>query len=125
MSKPLGDVRTALEAWLRSAQVNVAADVVPPQGDVGNFACEYHKNVAKGPGLSLTLATVTIRIYVSRAHEPSSHLGADDAQSHLQESLESYHGPWTQLLVASSDVIEETLGDATYTTVRFTVQIWV
>lgn len=125
MTKPLGDVRQAIEAWMRSVQVNVAADVVPPQGDVGSFACEYHENFGKGSGVSLTLATVTVRVFVSRAHEPSSHLAADDAQSTLQESLESYSGPWTQLQVVSSDVSDEVVGEATYTTVRFTTQIWV
>ena len=125
MSKPLGDCRTALEAWMRSVSLNVAADVVTPQGDVGNFSCEYHRNLAKGPNIGLTMATVTIRVYVSRAHEASSHLAADDAQSTLQESLESYSGPWTQLQVVSSDVTDEVVGEATYTTVRFTAQLWV
>jgi hypothetical protein len=124
VSKPLGDARTAIETWMRSVAINVAADVVPPQGDVGSFRCTYHENMGKGAGIGLTLAEVFVKVYVSRAHEPSGHLAADDAQSTLQESLESVHGPWAQLLVTSSDVIEENLAEATYEAVRFTVQIW-
>jgi hypothetical protein len=125
MSKPLAGVRDALEAWMRTASINVAADVVPPQGDVGSFTCEYHKNMGKGADIGLTLATVFVKIYVSRAHEPSGHRAADEAQSTLQESLEGYSGPWHQLLVQSSDVVEENLSEGTYEAVRFTVQIWV
>ena len=120
----LGEARIALEDWLRSVDANVAADVVPPQGDVGNFSCTYHSNI-NGGKLSLTLATVTIRIYVSRAEEKSSHLAADNAQTVLYQSLESWCGPWSGLIVNTSSVSEETIGEATYTTVRLDVTVYV
>lgn len=125
MSKPLHDVRSSIEDWMRSEAINVAADVVPPQGVVESFSCQYHQNFGKGVGVGLTLATVVFKVYVSRAHEDSGHERADDAQSTLQESLESHSGPWTQLQVMSSDVTEETRGEATFVAVRFTTQIWV
>lgn len=124
MSKPLNDCRKAIEEWLRSVYINTAADVITPQGVVGNFVCEYHKNQGRAD-TGLTLASCVVRVYVSRAHEDSAHQHADEAQSDLQESLESFDGPWHQLLVASSDVAEENIAEATYTTVRFNVQIWV
>ena len=99
--------------------------VVPPQGDVGNFTCRYHVNLAKGVS-GVTLAEVVIRVYVQRAHEPTAHDVIDDFQSRLQESLEAFTPrPWLQLQVVTSDVTEEVRGEATYVVVRFHTQFWV
>ena len=125
MSLALSDVRKAIEAWFESEAINVAADVVPPQGDVGNFTCRYHVNLAKGVS-GVTLAEVVIRVYVQRAHEPTAHDVIDDLQSRLQESLEAFTPrPWLQLQVVTSDVTEEVRGEATYVVVRFHTQFWV
>jgi len=125
MSLALSDVRKAVEAWFASEAINVAADVVPLQGDVGNFTCSYHKNLAKGVS-GVTLAEVVIRVYVQRAHEPTAHDVIDDFQSRLQESLEAFTPrPWLQLQVVTSDVTEEVRGEATYVVVRFHTQFWV
>lgn len=125
MSLSLADVRKAVEQWLLSEAVNVAADVVPLQGVVGNFQCRYHENLAKGVS-GVTIAQVVIRIYVSRAHEETAHDVIDDIQSRFQESLEAFTpNPWLQIQVVSSDVTEEVRGEATYEVVRFTTQFWV
>jgi hypothetical protein len=110
---------------MHSEAVNTAADVVPLQGDVGNFTCRYHENLAQGVS-GVTIAEVIIRVYVSRAHEDTAHDVIDDLQSRLQESLESFTPrPWLQIQVVSSDVTEEVRGEATYEVVRFTTQFWV
>lgn len=120
--KSLVDVRAALEAWIRTLDINTPADVVPQTGAVGNFRVD---NKPHG-GVCDALAVVDIRFYVSRAEEASAHQQADQIQTDVPDRMEAQRGgPWLSLRCLSSAVTEEVLGDARYVVVVFAVEIWV
>jgi hypothetical protein len=120
--KSLVDVRAALEAWIRTLDINTPADVVPQAGVVGNFVVD---NKPHG-GACDALAATTIKFYVSRAEEASAHEQADQLQTDIPDRMEAQRGgPWVSLRCLSSTVTEEVRGDATYVVVVFSIEVWV
>jgi hypothetical protein len=120
--KSLVDVRAALEAWLRSLDINVPADVVPITGTIGFFRVTNHPD----GGVCDAVAATDMKLYVSRAEEASGLQQADQLQTDLPDQMEGQRGgPWIKLRCNSSSVTEEVQGDARYVVVVFAVEIWV
>lgn len=120
--KALGDVRAALEDWLRGLDINVPPDVVAVSGAVGTFRV----NNQPDGGVCDAVAAFDVKLYVSRAEEGSALDQVDRLQTEIPDLMEGQRGgPWLTLRCLSSSITEEPLGDARYVVAVFACEVWV
>lgn len=124
----LADCRKALVSALTAEGYNVSAgaDLVPAGATVSHFVMNYHPTIAGVAHGGMAVAGAEVRIAVSRADEASATDALDGAMSTLWAVLEGADGPWHVLTVQTARPDSPlTVGDATYSTAAFIVELYV